>query len=116
LRLYEGLFIFSEKFNEEELDRAVKSAQAEIEKHGGKIEGVEVLGRRGFARPLQKQEAGNYVRVTFLAGPEAITPLRARYRLAESVFRVQITRAEPVKPSKSDEKAESGAEAKEATA
>ena len=100
MRTYEGLFIFSDKFNDEELANSVAYVKTEIEKLGGKIAGSEALGRRVFCRPLRKQEAGHYIRVTFDMSPENVAPLRARYRLAENVFRVQVTHAEVRAPVK----------------
>jgi len=91
LNTYEGLFIFPELLNDEELEAARSHVLAEIERHGGKVLGQRKLGRREFARPLGKQRSGVYVRVVFDLDGGKVPALRARYRLSDDVTRVQIT-------------------------
>ena len=93
-KTYEGLFIFPESFKDDAVDAAVERVKAEIEKQKGSIREVTKLGKRGFARPLKKQLSGSYVRLVFEIEPDKIVSLRARYRLMEDVFRVQIVRVE----------------------
>jgi small subunit ribosomal protein S6 len=112
LNKYAALFIFPTSLEEEQLDKAVDRACAEIEKLGGKIDGRRILGRRHFARPMKKMEAGCYVRVVFSADAGVISPVLARYKLNEDVFRVQIVRAEEEVPEEAaKEKAEADAAA-----
>jgi len=91
---YEGLFIFADTLKDDELKGVQDRALAEIERQGGKILGVKRIGRRTFARPMSKREAGIYVRAVFELAPESVTPLLARYKLSEEVFRIQITRGD----------------------
>jgi ribosomal protein S6 len=91
LNTYEGLFIFPELLNDEELEAARSHVLAEIERQGGRVLGVRKLGRREFARPLDKQRSGVFVRTVFELAGDKVAPLRARYRLSDDVFRVQIT-------------------------
>lgn len=94
MNTYEGLFIFPELLNDEELEAARTHVLAEIERQGGRILGVRKLGRREFARPLAKQRSGVFVRTVFELDGGKVAPLRARYRLSDDVFRVQITRGD----------------------
>lgn len=87
---YDALFVFAGSMKDEALEKTLERVNAEIERLGGSIEGSENLGRRTFARPMKKRENGVYVKVLFLLDPAQITALRARYRLSEDVFRVQI--------------------------
>lgn len=91
MNIYEGLFIFPELLNDEELEAARTHVLAEIERQGGRVLGVRKLGRREFARPLSKQRSGVFVRTVFEIDGGKVAPLRARYRLSDDVFRVQIT-------------------------
>jgi ribosomal protein S6 len=91
---YEGLFIFSDTLKEDELKEVQDRALAEIERQGGKLLGAKKLGRRSFARPMSKRDSGIYLRAVFELAPGSITPLLARYRLSEDVFRIQITRGD----------------------
>jgi ribosomal protein S6 len=91
--MYEGMFIFVEQLNDEELEAAVKELREEIEKLGGSIENTARMGRRPFARLQAKHhKAGHYIVMNFQMGGEAITPLLARMKLNEKVLRTQIIR------------------------
>jgi ribosomal protein S6 len=90
LKKYEAMFIFPESLKDDALAAALTKIQEEIKRLGGEIENVTTLGKRGFARPMKKQEAGTYVLAMIRLPPEQVAPLQARYRLDENVFRVQI--------------------------
>jgi len=90
LKKYDGLFIYVGALKDEALDQVVEKATAEITRLGGEVEEIENLGRRTFARQLKKRDNGVYIKVRFKLAPDQITPLLARYRLSEDVFRVQI--------------------------
>jgi small subunit ribosomal protein S6 len=92
LSRYEGMYIFPESFKDERLEEAINRAKQEIEKLGGKVEHVTRLGRKVFARPMKKQEAGQYVVMTFDLEGAQLRPLKERYRLSEEVFRIQVIR------------------------
>ena len=90
---YEAMFIFADDLKDEALEGALNRVQAEIKKSGGTVESATRLGRKMFGRPLHKREAGQYVLIIFTCGGEHISPLLAKYRLNEEVFRVTIMRA-----------------------
>ena len=94
MNTYEGLFIFADTLKEEELQKVTDGALAEITKLGGSVLGAKKLGRRNFARPMAKRESGIYVRAVFNLDAQSVTPLLARYKLSDEVFRVQITRGD----------------------
>ncbi len=87
------MFIFPEALKEDELEKAIKQAREEIEKQGGEVNSITRMGKRSFAQTMQKKEAGHYVVMMFDLEGDKIDMLRARYKLVESVFRVQILRA-----------------------
>ena len=95
---YEALFIFPESMKDEAMEASLGKIREEIEKAEGKVESTTRLGRRPFARPLDKQLAGHYMVVTFLIGGERIKPLQARFKLNEDIFRVQLVRVPEVEP------------------
>ena len=96
MKKYEAMFIFPEALKDDALAAALTKAQEEIKRLGGEIENVNPLGKRAFARPMKKQEAGYYALMTVLLAPEQVAPLQARYRLDENIFRVQIVEASPM--------------------
>ncbi len=91
MKKYEGLFIFGETVQEEKLKDLAAYVTGEITKAGGKILESKDLGRRAFARIMQKKESGFYFSVIFLAPQEKISVLTSRYHLNDDIFRVQIT-------------------------
>ncbi len=93
---YEAMIIFPESLKEESLDGSLDKVVAEIEKSGGKVEAKTRLGRRAFARKMDKQSAGQYMVVTFRLPGDKLAALQGRFKLNEEIFRVQIVRAEEV--------------------
>jgi ribosomal protein S6 len=87
---YEGLYIFAGFAKDDNLETLIGKAQGEITRLHGVILSSEVLGKRGFARPMHKQENGTYVRIRFELEPGQVKVLTARYHLMDEVFRVQI--------------------------
>jgi len=92
--LYEGLFIFPETLNEEQLDQAIDAVKAEIEKIGGSFEGSTRLGKRTFARPMKKKKAGIYAIIMFNMDGADIPALKHRLKLGANVFRSQFVKKE----------------------
>lgn len=94
--LYEGLFIFPETLDEEGLDQALARVKEELEKLGGSIESTTRMGKKNFARPLQKQKAGIYVVMMFKADGTKLDAFKARLKLSTNVFRHQFVESDGV--------------------
>ena len=90
---YEAMIIFPESLKEEQLDGSLDKVVAEIEKTGGKVDAKTRLGRRSFARRMDKQSGGQYMVVTFRLDGGKLSALQGRFKLNEEIFRVQIVRA-----------------------
>jgi small subunit ribosomal protein S6 len=88
--LYEGLFIFSDMLDEENLDQSIVRVKEELEKLGGTLESTTRMGKKTFARPLDKQRAGLYVVLMFRLDGTKIDALKLRLKLATNVFRHQF--------------------------
>lgn len=87
---YEALVIFSRDVREDQLDQAIARFVAEIQKFGVTIESTDAIGRRPFARVIDKREQGLYAKVRFDVDPANVTALRNRFRLYDEVYRLQI--------------------------
>lgn len=98
MKLYEGLFILKTSGKEEGVKETIDKVTAEIGAAGGKLETVQKMDKRAFARVADKRNAsGFYVNVIFRATGEAIDQLQSRFALSEDVFRVTFyTAPEPV--------------------
>ena len=92
MKKYEGLFILNTSGKEEGVKDVVDKITADITAAGGKVETVQKMDRRPFARVTNKKNpAGFYVKVIFEVQPGAIAQLRTRFSLNEDVYRVSFT-------------------------
>jgi ribosomal protein S6 len=87
--------IFRESLKETDWDGAVDAVRAEIEKLGGTMSSCTRLGKREFARPMQKQQSGHYGLVAFELAGDKVGALQARLKLNADVYRVQVVVAPP---------------------
>ena len=90
MKKYDGLYIFVGTAKDDVLDQQIDKVCGEITRLDGNVLTTEVLGKRTFARPMQKRDNGIYVKIRFELDPSQVSVLLGRYRLAEDVFRVQI--------------------------
>lgn len=93
---YEAMIIFPESLKEEALDGSLDKVTTEIEKLGGVVEAKTRIGRRSFARPMDKQTSGQYMVVTFRLEGSKVDALQGRFKLNEEIFRSQIVRVPEV--------------------
>lgn len=99
MRKYEGLFILNSAAQEMGIPEAIEKVSAEIVAEGGRIDNVQKMDKRNFARVANKKnQSGFYVNITFEVPAEAITKLNAKYNLSDLVFRVIFTSA-PAEPA-----------------
>ena len=89
-RKYDGLYIFVGAAKDELLDKTIEKMRGEITRLSGTILDTAVLGKRSFARLMQKRDHGVYVRIRFELDPANLSTLRERYHLMEDLFRVQV--------------------------
>jgi ribosomal protein S6 len=110
VKRYEGLFILNPSVlnpgkdgKEDGVKDAIDKISAELEAAGARIETVQKMDKKPFARVADKRHtAGFYVNIIFEGKPESLPTLRNRFTLNEEVFRVLFTvapepKAEPPK-------------------
>ena len=101
MKRYEGLFILNTAGKEEGVKEALDKISAEITTLGGKVETVQKMDRKPFARVADKRHtAGFYANIIFTSAPAAIAQLRIKLALNEEVFRVIFTDSPEPKPAK----------------
>ncbi len=110
MKKYEAMVIFRENLKDTDWDGAVEAVRGEIEKLGGKVTSSTRLGKRDFARPMQKQQSGHYGLIAFQLDGDKVSALQARLKLDEKVFRVQVVSAPAVVPLAKKEPAHGVAE------
>ncbi len=101
MKRYEGLFILNTAGKEEGVTDLIEKLRTDINAAGGKVETVQKMDKRPFARVADKKHSsGFYLNVIFEAAPAAIAPLRAKFALNADVFRVSFTNAPTPVPDK----------------
>jgi len=98
---YEGLFILNTQGKEEGVKATLDKISAEITALGGKIETVQKMEQKSFARIADKRHAsGFYANIIFEAAPAAVAQLQNKFKLDTDVFRVLFTHLPELKPAK----------------
>ena len=101
MKRYEGLFILNTAGKEEGVKDTIDRLSAEITSAGGKVETVQKMDKKHYARVADKKfTAGYYVNVIFNAAPNVVAVLRNKFSLNEDVFRVLFTSSPEPKPAK----------------
>jgi ribosomal protein S6 len=101
MKKYEGLFILNLAGREEGVKDALDKISNDITATGGKIETVQKMERKPFARVADKRHSsGFYANVIFDATPGVIAQLQKKFSLNEDVFRVLFTIAPEPKAAK----------------
>lgn len=101
MKRYEGLFILNTAGKEDGVKDALDKISADIAAAGGKVETIQKMDRKNYARVADKKHtAGFYANVIFNAAPAAIATLRGEFALNEEVFRVIFTNSPEPKPAK----------------
>ena len=89
-KVYEGLFIFPEALDEEGLDQAIELVKEELVKLGGSLDSSVRMGKKQFARMMDKQKSGYYVVLVFSLGADQVDAFKARLKLGTNVFRLSL--------------------------
>ena len=101
MKRYEGLFILNTAGTEKGVEDALDKISAEIAAVGGKVETMQKMDKKNFARVANKKHnAGFYANVIFAGTPSVVAQLRTKFALNEEVFRVLFTQAHEPKPTK----------------
>jgi small subunit ribosomal protein S6 len=98
LNKYEGLMILNTAGKEEAEKDILDRIQKDIEQAGGRVETVQKMGSRPFARETNGMSAGYYANFIFRAPPKAISELDAKLHLDTEVFRWLFTEPIPEAP------------------
>ena len=100
MKKYEGLFILDTAGKEEAIKDVIDKITSEIIAAGGKVETVQKMEKRNFARVAnRKHTSGFYVNFIFEIEPGAVSQLHQRFALNADVFRALFTNAPEPKPN-----------------
>ncbi len=92
-RAYELMVIVDGDVDDPQAQQWVKSVTDDIVAAGGSIHGKpDWWGKRPFAYPIDKKEAGYYLVVECTAAPGALDELERHLRLADDIVRHKLIR------------------------
>ena len=91
---YELMVILNPEVDDRTVQPTLDKFLAVVTAQGGKIDNVDVWGRRRLAYEIQKKSEGVYAVVNFTAEPATTVELERQLRLSESVMRTKVLRAD----------------------
>jgi small subunit ribosomal protein S6 len=93
-RNYLATFILDNRGKEETVEQILEIVKADITAVSGKVETVENVGRKDFARVTDtKFPAASYVQIKFSGPSAAPAALKERLRLNQNVYRTLVQAA-----------------------
>ncbi len=99
MKRYEGLFILDTAGKEETVKDTIDKLTNEITSLGGKVETVQKMDKKSFARVANKRHsAGFYVNIIFESEAPVLEQLKHRLAMNSEVFRVMFSAAPAAKP------------------
>lgn len=94
VRAYETVYILVPELGEEEIRQTGERLQKVITDHGGRINAVDVWGRRRLAYEIADRREGFYTIINFEAEPSVPRELERVLNLNESVLRFLVFRVD----------------------
>ncbi len=91
---YESMYILKPDMEDEKKDALVKRFSDIITNNGGEIEKTDEWGKKRLAYPIDYNNDGYYVLVTFAAPPELPAELERNYKISDDVLRYMVVNLE----------------------
>jgi len=93
---YEAMVIFQEALSEEGIEKGIEEFKVTLVKLGGEVATVTRMGRKVFARKMDKSTAGEYALIRFSMDPARTNSIREELRRSEYLFRLNIMKQSAV--------------------
>ncbi|MFO7821254.1 MAG: 30S ribosomal protein S6 [Lentisphaeria bacterium] len=90
MKTYEAVFVLDERQFDDQGEAFSREVEKRITVLGGRLRDRIAMGRKQFARPVKKLNAGVYWDFVFDLEPENVKPLKETYRLNDSVIRSEV--------------------------
>ena len=94
VRHYEVMIILDPNQDERTVTPSLDKFLEAIRKDGGKVDKVDVWGKRRLAYPINKKEEGIYVVVDLECESESVLELDRRLNLNDSILRTKVLRTD----------------------
>ncbi|WP_067852645.1 30S ribosomal protein S6 [Nocardia shimofusensis] len=92
MRHYEVMVILDPSLDERTVGPSLDNLLAVVKNEGGKIDKVDIWGRRRLAYEIRKQAEGIYAVVDLTASPATVSELDRQLGLNETVLRTKVLR------------------------
>lgn len=92
MRKYEMMVIIDPEVDERTVEPSMSALFGQVEDLGGKVEKLDVWGKRKLAYPILKKTDGIYVVVNMETTPEIAKELDRQLGLNESILRTKLMR------------------------
>ncbi len=90
MKKYEAIVILDPQRVDDHGEAFMNDVEAVVTELGGKVVSNEKMGRKQFAAPIRKKTAGLYWDLVFEAETDSISKLKDRYRLNNTVLRLEV--------------------------
>ena len=94
MRRYEMMIILDPALEERTVQPSLDQFLRVVTNGGGKVDKVDIWGKRRLAYQIEKKPEGIYAVVDLTAEPSTVTELDRQLNLNESVLRTKVTRPE----------------------
>jgi small subunit ribosomal protein S6 len=94
MRRYEIMIILDSNLEERTVQPSLDQFLTVVTGAGGKVDKVDIWGKRRLAYQIQKKPEGIYAVVDLTAEPATVQELDRQLNLNESVLRTKVTRPE----------------------
>ncbi len=89
---YELMFIIAQDVAEEKREELINKFKSYVESHGGTIEGVEKVGMKKFAYPINFKNEGFYVIFNMTLNPEEVDAMNKLMTITDGIVRQMFVR------------------------
>jgi small subunit ribosomal protein S6 len=94
MRHYEIMIILDPNLEERTVQPSLDQFLTVVTGRGGKVDKVDIWGKRRLAYPIEKKPDGFYAVVDVTAEPDTVLELDRQLNLNEAILRTKVTRPE----------------------
>ncbi|MCF6174795.1 MAG: 30S ribosomal protein S6 [Victivallaceae bacterium] len=102
MKKYEAVFILNIRKVDDEGVAFTKEFTGMLEEWGGNMVEAQTMGRKQFAREINKAKAGIYWNYVFNLDPDKVLAIRNQFRLDDRVIRLMIINYDRPEPKQAD--------------
>ncbi|OGV53458.1 MAG: 30S ribosomal protein S6 [Lentisphaerae bacterium GWF2_50_93] len=95
MKKYESIFILDERQVDDQGKAFAEEITGLIKSLGGTVDEVVPMGRRQFARKIEKKKSGIYYDFVFTAEEAKVKEVKDKYRLDKRIVRMQTFMFDP---------------------